>query len=72
MTEEEWRGLGIQMSAGWQHYGLVFYLLVCCFFLTLNCALDWHAPEPHVLLFRRTIAQAEANNRLMAMQQPQQ
>ncbi|EPQ57930.1 regulatory subunit of cyclin-dependent kinase, partial [Gloeophyllum trabeum ATCC 11539] len=34
LTEEEWRGMGIQQSLGWEHY-------------------EVHAPEPHVLLFRR-------------------
>ncbi|KAA1122559.1 hypothetical protein PGTUg99_037791 [Puccinia graminis f. sp. tritici] len=32
--EEEWRGLGIRQSPGWEHYMR-------------------HAPEPHVLLFKR-------------------
>ncbi|EGN95665.1 hypothetical protein SERLA73DRAFT_186815 [Serpula lacrymans var. lacrymans S7.3] len=34
LEEEEWRGIGITQSLGWQHY-------------------EVHAPEPHVLLFRR-------------------
>ncbi|KND00929.1 cyclin-dependent kinase regulatory subunit 1 [Spizellomyces punctatus DAOM BR117] len=34
MSEEEWRDLGVQQSAGWEHYMI-------------------HAPEPHILLFRR-------------------
>ncbi|RPD66437.1 cyclin-dependent kinase regulatory subunit [Lentinus tigrinus ALCF2SS1-7] len=34
LTEEEWRGIGITQSLGWEHY-------------------EVHAPEPHVLLFRR-------------------
>lgn len=34
LLEEEWRGIGITQSLGWQHY-------------------EVHAPEPHVLLFRR-------------------
>ncbi|KAL0489444.1 cyclin-dependent kinase regulatory subunit CKS1 [Acrasis kona] len=36
LSEMEWRGLGIQMSRGWIHYG-------------------YHAPEPHILLFRRVL-----------------
>ncbi|KAH9823194.1 regulatory subunit of cyclin-dependent kinase [Melampsora americana] len=32
--EDEWRGLGIRQSPGWEHYMR-------------------HAPEPHVLLFKR-------------------
>lgn len=32
--EDEWRGLGIRQSPGWEHY--------------LR-----HAPEPHILLFKR-------------------
>jgi len=35
LTEQEWRGIGITQSLGWEHY-------------------EVHAPEPHVLLFRRT------------------
>jgi len=35
LTENEWRGIGIAQSLGWQHYEI-------------------HAPEPHVLLFRRS------------------
>ncbi|KZP17902.1 CKS-domain-containing protein [Athelia psychrophila] len=34
LDEQEWRGIGITQSLGWQHY-------------------EVHAPEPHVLLFRR-------------------
>jgi len=34
LHEEEWRGLGITQSLGWQHYEI-------------------HAPEPHILLFKR-------------------
>jgi len=35
LTEQEWRGIGITQSLGWEHY-------------------EVHAPEPHVLLFRRS------------------
>ncbi|ODV92390.1 hypothetical protein CANCADRAFT_30555 [Tortispora caseinolytica NRRL Y-17796] len=34
LLEEEWRGLGITQSLGWEHYEI-------------------HAPEPHILLFKR-------------------
>ncbi|KAK6538017.1 Cyclin-dependent kinases regulatory subunit (Cell division control protein cks1) [Orbilia ellipsospora] len=34
LFEEEWRGLGITQSLGWEHY-------------------EVHAPEPHILLFKR-------------------
>ncbi|KAF9527018.1 cyclin-dependent kinase regulatory subunit [Crepidotus variabilis] len=34
LEENEWRGIGITQSLGWEHY-------------------EVHAPEPHVLLFRR-------------------
>jgi len=37
MKEDEWRGLGVQMSQGWVNYMR-------------------HTPEPHVLLFKRKIA----------------
>uniref|UniRef100_A0A1I8FG21 Cyclin-dependent kinases regulatory subunit n=1 Tax=Macrostomum lignano TaxID=282301 RepID=A0A1I8FG21_9PLAT len=41
MTEDEWRGIGIQQSEGWVNYMV-------------------HQPEPHIILFRRPIAVAEA------------
>jgi len=47
LTEEEWRGIGITQSLGWEHY-------------------EVHAPEPHVLLFRRP------KNYVPPQQQPQQ
>lgn len=34
LMEQEWRGLGITQSLGWEHY-------------------ETHAPEPHILLFKR-------------------
>ncbi|GAA94869.1 uncharacterized protein L969DRAFT_254292 [Mixia osmundae IAM 14324] len=34
LTEQEWRGIGITQSLGWEHF-------------------EVHAPEPHILLFRR-------------------
>ncbi|PCH37703.1 CKS-domain-containing protein [Wolfiporia cocos MD-104 SS10] len=34
LTEDEWRGIGITQSLGWEHF-------------------EVHAPEPHILLFRR-------------------
>ena len=36
LTEDEWRGLGITQSLGWEHY-------------------ECHAPEPHILLFKRPL-----------------
>lgn len=39
LAEDEWRGIGITQSLGWEHY-------------------EVHAPEPHVLLFRRPIEPA--------------
>ncbi|KAG8982420.1 Cyclin-dependent kinases regulatory subunit (Cell division control protein cks1) [Tulasnella sp. JGI-2019a] len=41
LKEDEWRGIGITQSLGWEHY-------------------EVHAPEPHVLLFRRAIAPQKA------------
>ncbi|KAK9460549.1 regulatory subunit of cyclin-dependent kinase [Lipomyces oligophaga] len=35
LLEDEWRGLGITQSLGWEHY-------------------ETHAPEPHILLFKRS------------------
>ncbi|CAO1629710.1 unnamed protein product [Parajaminaea phylloscopi] len=34
LSDQEWRGIGITQSLGWEHY-------------------EVHAPEPHILLFRR-------------------
>ncbi len=54
LSEEEWRGIGITQSLGWEHYevhgkpDLRFQT-----FCILNCSLLAAAPEPHVLLFRR-------------------
>jgi len=56
LTEDEWRGIGITQSLGWEHYEI-------------------HAPEPHVLLFRReknpkpVAAQPAANGRAKVMRQ---
>ncbi|KAF9520004.1 hypothetical protein BS47DRAFT_1336265 [Hydnum rufescens UP504] len=43
LAEEEWRGIGIIQSIGWEHY-------------------EVHAPEPHVLLFRRLKESADKAN----------
>ncbi|ORY28811.1 regulatory subunit of cyclin-dependent kinase [Naematelia encephala] len=36
LDEQEWRGIGITQSLGWEHF-------------------EVHAPEPHILLFRRPL-----------------
>nr|XP_019001597.1 cyclin-dependent kinase regulatory subunit [Kwoniella mangroviensis CBS 8507]OCF65058.1 cyclin-dependent kinase regulatory subunit [Kwoniella mangroviensis CBS 8507] len=36
LEENEWRGIGITQSLGWEHF-------------------EVHAPEPHILLFRRPL-----------------
>ncbi|ODN76900.1 cyclin-dependent kinase regulatory subunit, variant [Cryptococcus amylolentus CBS 6039] len=36
LEEDEWRGIGITQSLGWEHF-------------------EVHAPEPHILLFRRPL-----------------
>lgn len=36
LTEDEWRGLGVTQSLGWEHF-------------------ECHAPEPHILLFKRPL-----------------
>jgi cyclin-dependent kinase regulatory subunit CKS1 len=51
LEDEEWRGLGITQSLGWEHYEVhgitrVFHCVLCSKFPI--------APEPHVLLFRRS------------------
>ncbi|XP_049819160.1 cyclin-dependent kinases regulatory subunit-like [Aethina tumida] len=43
MSEDEWRGIGVQQSRGWVHYMI-------------------HSPEPHILLFKRRITDAENGN----------
>lgn len=48
LTEEEWRGIGITQSLGWEHY-------------------EVHAPEPHVLLFRRAKDYGQVPSRLPGM-----
>lgn len=52
LTEDEWRGLGITQSLGWEHY-------------------ECHAPEPHILLFKRPL-NFEAELRAAQQQQLQQ
>lgn len=52
LTEDEWRGLGITQSLGWEHY-------------------ECHAPEPHILLFKRPL-NFEAELRAVQQQQLQQ
>ncbi|EGA63280.1 Cks1p [Saccharomyces cerevisiae FostersO] len=52
LTEDEWRGLGITQSLGWEHY-------------------ECHAPEPHILLFKRPLNyEAELRAATAAAQQP--
>ncbi|CCF60492.1 hypothetical protein KAFR_0K01380 [Kazachstania africana CBS 2517] len=56
LTEDEWRGLGITQSLGWEHY-------------------ECHAPEPHILLFKRPLnfeAELRAQQAAAAVQQQQQ
>lgn len=52
LTEQEWRGIGITQSLGWQHYevhGESTVLEALCGTLIAGGL----APEPNVLLFRR-------------------
>ncbi|WVQ90070.1 hypothetical protein IAS59_003847 [Cryptococcus gattii] len=42
LEEDEWRGIGITQSLGWEHF-------------------EVHAPEPHILLFRRPLPGSNAN-----------
>ena len=41
LSEDQWRGIGVTMSAGWIHYA-------------------HHAPEPHILLFKRSLSHPNA------------
>ncbi|KAH9928155.1 CKS-domain-containing protein [Fomitopsis serialis] len=54
LSEQEWRGIGITQSLGWEHY-------------------EVHAPEPHVLLFRRRkdfVATAQAQHHVLVNGKP--
>lgn len=54
LTEQEWRGIGITQSLGWEHYEVhseSFHSRL--FHVSVLKLLS--APEPHVLLFRRAI-----------------
>lgn len=51
LSEQEWRGIGITQSLGWQHYEVHGELSQMLFWRALICSSV--APEPHVLLFRR-------------------
>ena len=54
LTEEEWRGIGITQSLGWEHYevhGKPSLRLHPTY--RANPSISVVAPEPHVLLFRR-------------------
>ncbi|OMH79554.1 Cyclin-dependent kinases regulatory subunit [Zancudomyces culisetae] len=60
MAENEWRGLGIRQSPGWEHYMVhgwrdILYLHNLSFFLLTPMVsfMSCIAPEPHVLLFKR-------------------
>lgn len=59
LREDEWRGIGITQSLGWEHYEVhgEFVLVAISpywMFVDLStCLLPIVAPEPHVLLFRR-------------------
>lgn len=57
LSEQEWRGSGIQQSRGWEHYAVHRYLLTeyvnradLKLYICLLCR-----PEPHILLFRRPL-----------------
>lgn len=52
LQEEEWRGLGITQSLGWEHYEThsEYYLIVI--FIECLIIVVLAAPEPHILLFK--------------------
>ena len=52
LSEEEWRGIGITQSLGWEHYE-VHGMCRLRVFAHLGSLTSHIAPEPHVLLFRR-------------------
>lgn len=53
LTEQEWRGIGITQSLGWEHYEV--HGKVICVVASQSILILDKAPEPHVLLFRRAI-----------------
>jgi cyclin-dependent kinase regulatory subunit CKS1 len=63
LSEQEWRGIGVQQSRGWGHYAIHRYELtfvILWFFieLFLNSPILFSScrrPEPHILLFRRPL-----------------
>jgi len=69
LTEAEWRGLGVQQSRGWVHYGKQRQTTPTLD--TINKPRDElttqpklktaiHRPEPHIMLFRRTLNYGQA------------
>lgn len=53
LTDDEWRGIGIQQSLGWEHYAVHGELLTRQPKTLGSDRSTLTVPEPHVLLFRR-------------------
>jgi cyclin-dependent kinase regulatory subunit CKS1 len=57
LSEAEWRGIGITQSLGWEHYevhGIPSLLTPPLYIFLTSATTPSVAPEPHVLLFRRS------------------
>lgn len=52
LTEDEWRGLGITQSLGWEHYEIHGKFDHKIVFLKYSSDTFCTAPEPHILLFK--------------------
>ena len=76
LTENEWRGIGVQQSRGWQHYALHRYVHLYIHYNRLHAVhthtfmiifcyqLLLHSPEPHILLFRRVLGTNPQSGRI--------
>jgi cyclin-dependent kinase regulatory subunit CKS1 len=68
LSEAEWRGIGITQSLGWEHYevhGMLSPLYPLLRRLSDSATTSSVAPEPHVLLFRRS---KDADSHIAALQ----
>eukprot|EP00770_Monocercomonoides_exilis_P011180 MONOS_11128.1-p1 / transcript=MONOS_11128.1 / gene=MONOS_11128 / organism=Monocercomonoides_exilis_PA203 / gene_product=Cyclin-dependent kinases regulatory subunit 1 / transcript_product=Cyclin-dependent kinases regulatory subunit 1 / location=Mono_scaffold00541:37586-38773(+) / protein_length=135 / sequence_SO=supercontig / SO=protein_coding / is_pseudo=false len=62
MSEEEWRSIGIQQSQGWVLLNIKNVVVLIAFYpriqIIVKVNFDRHAPEPHIILFRRPLPKA--------------
>nr|ADE77376.1 unknown [Picea sitchensis] len=56
LTENEWRGIGVQQSRGWVHYAIhCSEPHIMLFRRPLNYEQNHQHPEAHIMLFRRPL-----------------